>query len=180
MSGLATHSVTSTPVLPARIRGYLVVDFKSTSSSSNGSINGIECFVDNRKIEPVPFSEALIEKIFPQGSLVLLPAEGGDDLPTGKITAYSDRIGRHSGDRMMYMNLARERCEAREQDSIKVRLYTERKRQNRNGHPAPVSPSVQLFEIHVTNGLYTYILLMPGPYYIRTELRRKADIRDHS
>ncbi|GEM_PF-6398960 len=182
MVSSAVQSITSVPILPVKPKGNLMISFRQSNPGCNGSTGHVECFVDNRKIEPLPFSEALIEKIFPKGSIVLLPSEGGEDLPTGKVEGYSDKRKERSADRIgvHYLRLSRNDCQVREGDNIEIKLSVEKNHPGGNGTPAIIKPAAQLFEIHVTNGLYTYILVMPGPYYIRTQLGRKIDIRNSS
>jgi hypothetical protein len=176
MVGLSVLSTTSVPVVPVRTKGNLLISFRKGDPSRNGSIDNIDCFAGNRKIEPLPFSQALVEKIFPKGSLVLLPSEGGDDLPTGKISGYEDRRKDRSADRIgvRYLKLSRNDCQVRDGDDIEIKLSVEK------NHPMRIDPAVRLYEIHVTNGLYTYMLLMPGPYYIRTQLGRKINLTSPS
>lgn len=174
MVSLSVQSITSVPVVPVRTSGNLLVSFRRAEPSRNGSVDNIECFVDNRKIEPMPFSQALVEKIFPKGSTVLLPSEGGDDLPIGKIERYLNRGKERSADRIRvnYLSLSRNDCQVRDGDNIEIKLSIEK------NHPPGIEPAVRLFEVPVTNGLYTYLLLMSGPYYIRTQLGRKIDFRN--
>ena len=183
MIGSFVQSITSVPILPMKPKGNLMISFRQSNSGCNGSTGHVECFVDNRKIQPLPFSEALIEKIFPKGSIVLLPSEGGDDLPTGKVEEYLNRRGSRSHDRMKFLDLSRSDCQVRDGDRIKIKLSTERKHSGstgNNGAPGAVKPGAQLFEVHVTNGLYTYILLMSDGYYVRTQHGRKMDFKHPS
>lgn len=172
MVSLSVQSITSVPVVPVKTNGNLLISFRKADPSRNGSVDNVECFVGNKKIEPVPFSQTLVEKIFPKGSLVLLPSEGGDDLPVGRIVGYGVKRKDRSADRIGvgYLNLMRHGCEARDGDNVEIKLSVEK------NHPARIDPLVRLYEIPVTNGLYTYMLLIPGPYYIRTQLGKKIAV----
>ena len=135
---------------------------------------GISCLVNNKELKSLPFSLEAVKKIFPVDSRLYMEYDGGYDLPRAKIIEYRTETKENKISDVVCFT-ANYHSRSRQEYEMKIKLTS--KNTTAYGTSQAVKLETAIFEIPVTNGLYTYVLVFQDENencsYVRTRLRKK-------
>lgn len=136
---------------------------------------GISCLVNNKELKSLPFSLEAVKKIFPVDSRLYMEYDGGYDLPRAKIIEYRTETKENKISDVVCFT-ANYHSRSRQEYEMKIKLISKNTTANRISQPV-VEQKAAIFEIPVTKGLYTYVLVFQDENencsYVRTRLRKK-------
>ena len=146
-------------------------------SSPEPGVTDILCEVNDNMLAPCNSSLGLITKIFSPGTRVLLQDNGGRELPEGKVRSYNEetKTRRRGG---LQRGVVQIRCFAGSGNgsNVKRKVVYSFKYPENGDRQKLVKPKAELFEVPVTAGLYTYILVFSDGSYIRTPLMKEVTV----
>ena len=147
------------------VNGYNLPPAKATVVIEADDVN-VFCKIGSKEIPPLEFSKNTIEKIFPARTTVLFNLKEGEDrLSSAIVKGFLEEI--EDSHKITYLKLA---------ISQGIRNFRDLKRNKLELFNESLPAKAQLFEVPVTNGLYTYVLAFSDACFIRTPLMKKIEL----